>query len=82
MAFFKGYKSRIYPNPNQGNFTIDITPSNIPTKVEIFNTLGQIIYLDNIFHTQKFDLMLENGVYLIRLTNGKRISNQRILVKP
>jgi alpha-tubulin suppressor-like RCC1 family protein len=72
MAFFKGYKSRIYPNPNQGNFTIDITPSNIPTKVEIFNTLGQIIYLDNIFHTQKFDLMLENGVYLIRLTNGKR----------
>ena len=70
---------RIYPNPTNGEFTID-TPRE--TDVTIINALGQVIILQHLNEGKnKIDLNGQaKGIYFVQMKQlGKLISNKKII---
>jgi hypothetical protein len=77
----------VYPNPNHGNFVIEIPAGSELYTVEMHNSLGQLVYQDKVqavgSKLQKtITLAPENkGVYTMRITSlaGKQV--YRIIVE-
>jgi cyanophycinase-like exopeptidase len=64
----------IYPNPNNGVFTIKTTENGV---LDCFDALGKLIFTQKI--NEQTDFSMENainGVYLLRLTSGKGVATQ------
>jgi len=81
------YGLLVYPNPNDGHFTVSFTSSDKDTyTVEIVNALGQLIYRDNVKEfsgTYKKEMSVVEygqGVYTISLTNSKNETVKKIIV--
>jgi hypothetical protein len=69
---------KIYPNPTNGLFTIDL-PVN--AKIEIVNAIGQSISNENkLFGKHIIDLSsYSNGLYLIKISTGQEKAVHRIV---
>jgi trimeric autotransporter adhesin len=81
------YGLLIYPNPNDGNFTISFNASDKSNyKVEIVNSLGQLIFKDDLKdfsgHYSKKMSVVEygQGIYTISLTNSKNETVKKVIV--
>jgi Secretion system C-terminal sorting domain/SprB repeat len=81
------YLFSIYPNPNDGNFTVSFNAAvRSSYKLELYNALGQIIYRDDVtdfsgVYTKKLSVTeYGKGVYTITLTNAKNETVKRIIV--
>jgi hypothetical protein len=77
---------RIYPNPNNGRFTLELSaePGEKPVSVKCYDRLGSLI-MEEVYHTgKKHQLSLEghaSGLYLIRVimndeTNIRKVVKQ------
>lgn len=74
----------IYPNPNNGNFTIaglELFSNNKNMQLRIYNIFGQKVYVENIsaFYNSRKELSLAehpDGIYIVRLTDGKKLFSQ------
>ncbi len=71
-------EAKLYPNPNNGNFTVDFNSNNGGKfKTRIFNTNGQLLYDNtvdiNIWDNKlNFDVQTFNsGIYILELSNGE-----------
>lgn len=73
----------MFPNPSGGKFTI--SNKEEITSIEIYNLHGEIIFTDAEFNKQtSIDIDLSVfpcGVYIVKLINGKRIYNQKIVIQ-
>jgi hypothetical protein len=69
----------VYPNPNNGTFTVQASNNSI---VNVVNTLGQIIHtFDASTEVTKVELNLAPGVYYVNTTiNGQRLM-ERVVVQ-
>lgn len=66
----------LYPNPNNGNFTIQISNFKFQNMgLEIYNVLGEKIYSSNINSNEhKIDLTKQhNGIYFHQITSQNKI---------
>jgi hypothetical protein len=74
----------IYPNPNNGIFTIKINKNRESSYVELWTMLGQKveerIIENNLTNVLDFS-KLQKGVYLLKLTNQKQIFTQKIIIE-
>lgn len=73
----------VYPNPNNGDFTISLTGSEKNPSVEIYNTIGKLVYKD-VLTAEKNNLStnLAAGIYFINvIENGKVIATQKLICK-
>ena len=76
----------IYPNPNDGNFTIEIAPPCISNSVftELYTASGSLIDRSNDYTWNcKTDLKypeVRNGLYLLRCYAGTQVYSSRFLV--
>ena len=73
IATISGLK--LYPNPNNGRFTLIVEGVNADATLAIINTLGQTIYTERLTvnGTFKKEIDLQNvvtGIYLLRLKNN------------
>lgn len=82
----------IYPNPNNGLFTLDINMQQVQiknkeVKVEVVNAIGQIIYSKTISNTEgyishhielKGDIL--PGIYVLRIIVGDEIEKNRLML--
>jgi len=72
----------VYPNPNNGNFTIG---SQADIKISIVNTLGQVVHTTQLSKNDKKDIAvstLPNGVYFITgESNGLKVTKKIIIEK-
>ena len=70
---------KIYPNPSNGEMTIEVTEMLLNTKVKILNVLGKQVASYDLTQTSTYlQLDLENGIYFV-LIDG--ISSKIILEK-
>jgi uncharacterized repeat protein (TIGR02059 family) len=78
----------IYPNPNDGHFAIDIH-SGLPdhnNRIRIVNISGILVYdeeIDGQESYMEFNLegKIDPGIYLMMLTNGKKVFSTRRFIK-
>ncbi len=76
----------IYPNPNNGTFTIESSAANSQLSVEIYNVLGEKIFssLNTTNQTFKVDLSSQpSGLYFYRVLkqNGNMLGEGKIVVE-
>lgn len=80
-------KLRIYPNPSDGIFTLEInkTESN-KISVEILDITGKLVYRNDypVMGTLKETIDLQNlnkGMYFLRVKEGEKISTVKIVFR-
>ncbi len=73
----------IYPNPSDGNITIEILSSNKGEEILIYNLQGQII-LQQILQEEKTVINVSafsKGIYFIEMKTGKGIAFKKLIKK-
>lgn len=81
QLFTKKTGINIFPNPNNGSFTIEIKEPHSSLVLEIYNQVGQIVYFSELNQPNNtVDLNLGNGVYLVKVANGENTYRQSIIV--
>ena len=70
----------IYPNPNQGNFTIELTEES---DMVIYNVLGQsVMELEKVSGNRQIQLdNAPKGLYFIKIQNETQTETKKIVVK-
>ncbi len=72
----------VFPNPNNGKFYIQLKDSFVSNyKIEVFNLVGMKV-LETTSSTQKTEIninLLRQGVYFVRVDDGKNIYTQKIV---
>ncbi len=65
----------IYPNPSSGNFIIENTSGTPYNEVEVFSSIGQMVYEEKIsIQLEQYNLQLNNlpdGVYWLKMQFGE-----------
>ena len=71
----------IYPNPNNGVFTLNIKAKNVV--VEIMNTQGQVVLTKNNVNTnEQIDLSNNaKGIYFVTVTSNEAVTTQKVIVQ-
>jgi Secretion system C-terminal sorting domain len=72
----------IYPNPNNGNFTIRISDNLQNAQVKVYSVLGEMVYNTKII--EEFSTLYVNlkaGLYFVSVENGNQKSMQKIIVE-
>lgn len=82
----EAYNFDIYPNPNNGQFSIKTInePKNEILKISVYNLIGEIVYQSNINNTDvtksiKLDA-IPNGIYFVKVKNGNQEFSKKIIV--
>lgn len=73
----------IFPNPSQGSFTLYVPNPQGLGEVKIVSVTGQLIYNSGsitIQKTQKFELQLPEGFYIVNIQNGELNYAHKILI--
>jgi len=67
-----------YPNPSNGNFTIDLEKMHKNVTIEVLDISGQIVQQNSFSQLQLLPLSIKgnNGIYFLRINNGY---NQKII---
>ncbi len=76
--------SRIYPNPNNGNFIVEVnTIGNTGAEVKMFDLAGRMVYYTK-ETTAKMNISangLLSGMYIVEVKTGDSISRTRVSVQ-
>ncbi|RLF01653.1 MAG: hypothetical protein DRJ64_10350 [Thermoprotei archaeon] len=78
----------IYPNPNKGNFTLEINSTSNKTQdyqLEVYSVMGKLIHQEKLkggssIRKQMHFETLSKGVYFIRLRNEEGVTVRRLIV--
>jgi hypothetical protein len=73
----------VYPNPNNGNFTVEITGNTQACTVEIFNVSGRIMgKVDCNAKSVTINRSdLPSGIYYLKLSSGSESAVKKIIVR-
>jgi uncharacterized repeat protein (TIGR03803 family) len=72
----------IYPNPNNGNFTIHLADNLENAQVKIYSMLGEIMYSSKLStEFTSLNTNLKTGLYYVVVEDGKQRSTQKIVVE-
>jgi len=74
----------IFPNPNNGSFTVEL--SNVQSKqmIEVFNVLGQSVYSSELNQNEtQINLQQPTGIYFYHImsVDGKMLSQGKLIIK-
>ncbi|SRX73414.1 T9SS type A sorting domain-containing protein [Aequorivita antarctica] len=74
---------RLYPNPSNGTFTIDLEKEYTDVTVKIYNMLGQIISSEKYALAKTIEKEITNaaGVYFVKVSTAKEGSNTLRIIK-
>jgi len=72
----------IFPNPSNGNFTIELNQEINRGSMRLINQVGEIIYQKNLRSglRQQFNLPLINGIYVVEIKSAEGLSRQMLLI--
>ena len=85
----EGAGLKLYPNPNNGQFILDLnlgTSISTTVDVQIMNMLGQTVYMDRtgvmdgkLQEQVSLDKSVPAGTYLVRVTSGDQVFTKQIV---
>lgn len=81
--YFESDKISIYPNPNNGTFTITLLEPTNSVRVEVYTSLGALVYKNAIVN-QQTAINLTNqtsGLYFIKVLNDNGIVATKKIIK-
>lgn len=76
---FSSSHLKLYPNPNNGNFYIELDKL---CKLKIYNTLGALVYENAFVEAGKFQINisnLANGIYQLKAENSQGCSYSKLI---
>jgi PKD repeat protein len=72
---------KIFPNPNNGSFTIEMENPEMDAAIEVFDVMGKLVKkVERVEKVTLVDLDVESGIYLVKVKNGGVIWMRKILV--
>tara|TARA_B110000444_G_C18385103_1_gene386661 strand:- start:268 stop:558 length:291 start_codon:yes stop_codon:yes gene_type:complete len=74
---------KIYPNPNNGSFEIQMTNLSAKTEIEILDLNGKIIY-KNTYSNKNQNINIENisrGVYIVKANQNGYVRTKKLIIK-
>jgi subtilisin family serine protease len=77
----------IYPNPNEGNFSLDLKGlTNGNTTIEIIDAMGKIAVIEHLMinnnrYQGNFKYNLAEGLYFLKVINGQAVNSLRFVVR-
>jgi len=76
----EAFNVSIYPNPNNGNFTIE-TQATTPQLVEMFDLTGRLVLSQTINTTANINVSdLTGGIYNIKISSNNNVVNKRVVI--
>ncbi len=80
---------KIYPNPNNGQFTISASGGSVvsgPLSIEVYDMFGEKVYSQSIIYSPSFIVDIKNrpsGIYLYRLIDesGSIVNQGKIIIR-
>jgi hypothetical protein len=75
---------KIFPNPNNGKFTIELSNFENPVKVSVINLTGATIYPSQLISAGIYEMNLsgiDKGIYIVRIDDGQRLLSKKIVVQ-
>jgi hypothetical protein len=82
-----GFDIRVYPNPNTGDFTLELSGQRDETlNLRIYNALGDEVYArENVevrgTHYETISLEVEQGIYYLRIDGDELLVNKKIMIQ-
>jgi len=78
-----------YPNPNEGEFTLEFQPSNVndPVEVRILDVMGKEVFYDvwnNPTTLYKHEINLRaqgKGLYILQIRQGEETVNRKLMIE-
>ena len=81
---FEGFDFEIFPNPSDGNVSINIVSGFLHAySVEVINATGKLIYKIENFNEKTIkinNIRFPAGIYFIRLNNGENIRTKKLII--
>jgi hypothetical protein len=75
-------KVKVYPNPNNGKFTLEVSDLYLEGEMMLFDTYGKMLYLENIKDNNMIiSKSFERGVYYVTVINGNNKHVEKIVVQ-
>ncbi len=72
----------IFPNPNQGNFSIQLPANIVSSDVEIVSSVGQIVYQNSSKNNEFVSLLnISKGIYFVKITMSDKIVVKKIVIE-
>lgn len=77
----------IYPNPNNGSFTLEFFEQGKATKIKeikIYDILGKILWSNNLSINNRYNIDISNqakGLYFVKIENENGVVMKKIIVK-
>lgn len=85
--YTEGATLNIYPNPNNGEFTVSFTADTKKSyQIKLFNNLGQLVYMKTLTditgnYSEHIDITtMAKGVYMFSLVNGNTEVAKKMIV--
>lgn len=73
---------KLYPNPNNGQFQIQLGNSETTADVVVYDLTGKKVFGKNVADNEAIDLgNVQKGMYLVSITSGSTVSTKKIVVK-
>ena len=72
----------VYPNPNQGQFSVRIASSAAPTQVAVYDLKGHLVWSEEVQQISEVAVDLRNqpkGVYLVKIVQGERLVTRKLI---
>ncbi|HWY13122.1 MAG TPA: T9SS type A sorting domain-containing protein, partial [Bacteroidia bacterium] len=74
----------VYPNPVNNSVFVKLSAISGKAAVTVYNTLGQVVIEAKELTDNSAEInvsSLTKGIYILRITNGKEVSNTKIVVE-
>lgn len=71
----------VYPNPNSGNFSIDLDEPSKYTGIKVINSLGHIAWETTVINSKNSVQHLSSGIYYIILSSDQGIICGKIIIE-
>ena len=72
---------KIYPNPNNGSFTIELDNPEMDAAIEVFDVMGKLVRsVERVEKVTLVDLEVASGIYVVKVKTGGVVWNKKVLV--